>query len=291
MNADPNEYGHTMTRFGKGGARGSAIMWNTLVDAGREAVDFENWAWRGDRVANVFRDDATARDKWEVMAENVKRRAMKYGVGGYGSGNPLMELWGHAVSSDYDYRNLLDRVPKDMQGDTSWFKMDVPWENQNLGTAGRVGEILAMEAMTMGPLAAMKLARASHVINYFKKAAGGDGIKFVKESKRATSKLSKAELDAVDAGRKYTPIKQVTKEGKDVRTSLEVLDKNTVSELADKGTLILNPISTRFWTRPKQTKEAYSKLLDLSSAEGRWVEAIPFLGRKGFSGAKKMGGA
>ena len=292
MSADPNEYGNAMTRFGKGGVRGSAIMWNTLVDAGREAVDFENWAWMGDRVANIFRDDATARDKWEVMAENVKRRAMKYGVGGYGAGSPLMELWGHAVSSDYDYRNLLDRVPKDMQGDTSWFKMDIPWENQNLGTAGRFGEILAMEAMTMGPLAAMKLARASHVINYFRKAAGGDGIKFVKGKKPAASQLSKAELDAVDEGIKYTPIKAVTKkEGKDIKTTLEVLDKDTISELADKGTFIWNPVSTRFWTRPKQTKEAYSKLLDLASAEGRWIQAVPFLGRKGFTGAKKAGGA
>ena len=240
MNGDPNEFGNSMQRFGKGGVRGSAIMWNTLIDAGREAVDFENWARLADKISNgTFRGDDTARDKFEVMAENVKRRAMKYGVGGYGAGNPLMELWGKAVSSDYDYRNLLDRVPKDMQGDTSWFKMDIPWENQNLGTSGRFGEILAMEAMTMGPLAAMKLARASHVINYFRKAAGGDGIKFVKAKKPAASQLSKAELDAVDEGIKYTPIKPVTKKGgKDIKTTLEVLDKNTISELADKGTFI-----------------------------------------------------
>lgn len=293
MNGDPNEFGNSMQRFGKGGVRGSAIMWNTLIDAGREAVDFENWAILADKISNgTFRGDDTARNKFEVMAENVKRRAMKYGVGGYGAGNPLMELWGKAVSSDYDYRNLLDRVPKDMQGDTSWFKMDIPWENQNLGTSGRFGEILAMEAMTMGPLAAMKLARASHVINYFRKAAGGDGIKFVKAKKPAASQLSKAELDAVDEGIKYTPIKPVTKKGgKDIKTTLEVLDKNTISELADKGTFIWNPVSTRFWTRPKQTKEAYSKLLDLSAADGRWVQAVPFLGRKGFTGAKKAGGA
>ena len=305
---DPNLSGNKLQRLGKGGVRGAALMWNTYIDAGREAVDFENWAILGDKFANFFgRDDTEARDKFEKMAENVKRRAMKYGVGGAGVGNPLMELWGKTVASEYDYRNLLDRIPKDMQGDTSWFKVDLPWENQNLGAMGRFGEILAMEAMTMGPLAAMKLARASHVINHFKKAAGGEGVTYAKATKRAASQMSKAELDAVSAGAKYTPIKLVTKEkkkknifgrdkievegGKDVKTSLEILDKNNVSDLAEKGTLIFNPISSRFWTKPKQTKEAYSKLLDLATAEGRWIDVVPFLGRKGFKGPKKIGGS
>ena len=308
MSGDPNQYGNKLQRLGKGGVRGAALMWNTYIDAGREAVDFENWAILGDKLAPFFgRDDTVARDKFEKMAENVKRRAMKYGVGGSGVGNPLMELWGHAISSDYDYRNLLDRIPKDMKNDTSWFKVDLPWENQNLGAAGRFGEILAMEAMTMGPLAAMKLARASHVINYFKKAAGGEGVTYAKATKRAASQMSKAELDAVSAGSKYTPIKLVTKEkkkktifgrekievkgGLDVKTSLEILDKNNIRDLADKGTMIWNPITSRFWTKPKQTKEAYSKLLDLASAEGRWIGVVPFLGRKGFKGPKKMAGS
>ena len=292
LGADPTLHGNKLQRFGKGGVRGSAIMWNTFIDAGREAADFENWAKMLDGMYNMVHSDENHTRKLETYAENVKRKALKYGVGGYGRGNPLMELWGKTVASEYDYRNLLDRMPKDMQGDTSWFKVDIPWEEQNLGTAGRFGEILAMEAMTMGPLAAMKLARASHVINYFKKAAGGDGVKLVEAGKRAFSKLSKAELEAVDASRKYTPIKAVTrKEGKDIKTSLEILDRNNIGDLADKGTFIWRPIKTRFFTKPKQTKEAYSKLLDLASADGRWIDVVPFLGRKGFTGAKKLGGS
>ena len=35
LGADPNLHGNRMQRFGKGGVRGSAIMWNTFIDAGR----------------------------------------------------------------------------------------------------------------------------------------------------------------------------------------------------------------------------------------------------------------
>ena len=48
-------------------------MWNTYIDAGREAVDFENWAILGDKLAPFFgRDDTVARDKFEKWLKMLK---------------------------------------------------------------------------------------------------------------------------------------------------------------------------------------------------------------------------
>ena len=163
-------------QIGKGGVRGTALLWNGIVDMGRGAIDPENWSKVSELMLSVGDGlDFKNRDRsWEKYWEEVKKDAVRGDKG-------FANAWGRTVLEEDEidkYASQLDFSEKDIynvrQGGMSGWKFDnIPFLNEDLGMAGAAAEIAVQELLTMGPLALGKLHRASKVARFFSDKAGG----------------------------------------------------------------------------------------------------------------------
>ena len=157
-------------QIGKGGVRGTALLWNGIVDMGRGAIDPENWSKVSELMLSVGDGlDFKNRDKsWEKYWEEVKKDAVRGDKG-------FANAWGRTVleESEIDkYASQLDFSEKDIYnvrsaGMSGWKFDNIPFLNEDLGMAGAAAEIAVQELLTMGPLALGKLHRANKIAKYF----------------------------------------------------------------------------------------------------------------------------
>ena len=163
-------------QIGKAGIRGTALLWNGVVDIGRGFIDPENWAYMGELMGSVNDDLALGdRDRsWQNYWQEKKRDAVRGDKGFHEKWAALtleeeeVNRFKHSLGVTERSIYNLDRAG--MAG-AKWD--EIPFLNEDLGWAGRATEIAVQEILTMGPLALGKLYRANKVAKYFADKAGG----------------------------------------------------------------------------------------------------------------------
>jgi len=227
-----------LAQFGKGGARGFALLWNGIVDMGRGMIDPENHAKYKDLFRNRLKDVRAGRkerDSFERYWEDVKRAAAKGEKG-------FKYSWARSVMEKDEIDPRTGNVYGTDEGG-AWMKFDeIPFLNEDLGLIGKAAEIAVQEAVTMGPLAAFKLWRASKAAKYFADKAGGTIFK------------GKYVEEGADKG-KFIMGKELTeKDGADYQNYMEAL--KTMSPSRAK--------------KMKRLQEVYQR-------EGRFAKRAPFM--------------
>ena len=236
----------------KGGWRGFSTLWNGAVFLGREAWDYENWLKVMDKVKALVDENVTVweKGKCEDWAERTKRAGIKRNEDGF------WESWGRAVGSRKDFVKY-GMNPDLIEGSNEWsdWMFDkIPFENENLGFIGNAVEILTQEAMIMGPMAIMKLRKASKIADWFAMKAGAKmhGGKFIK-GKDGTERL-------------------VTRTGDDAISHVDILSPNYKGR-GMKGEQMSEAV-----------KKKYDRALSIATREGSFGE---WLGVKGGTNAYK----
>ena len=234
---------NTLTGVGKAMVRGPALLWNGVALLGRELVDYENWAKGAEGIRNFF-DETEAPEhykrRWGEWAENKKKQGIMRNEDG------MWESWGRAVGSPREFARYGIK-PDDID---TLFQIDqVPFEGEDLGFWGNAVEILMQEALTMGPLAVLKLRKASKIVNWFAEKSGAKGGKLV-----ADSKLVGKDFIGPPKG------KLVTKTGEDPKSYFDVMNehytgKGRWGELLGEG-----------------RKRYYSTMMNIGSREGSWLK-------------------
>ena len=128
----------------------------------------------------------------------------------------------------------------------SWLKFDeIPYANEDLGMLGAAASIAVQEAMTMGPLAVLKLRRASSVANYFATKAGNS----IKKSAVVT-----------EGGKRKFRTGRVRSElaGADYEDYLKMLK-----------------------AMPEKEAKRKRRLMDIYQTEGKFIKKAPFMGGGG----------
>ena len=290
-------------RAGKGSVRGTALVWNGLVDLVREGVDPLNLAKPLDWVYNrmqgypAFRYDKR-KDPIEKYLANARRRALT-------TGNPdgALEAWTYATANPRDFLRLDVARPNNNSPDRwkhhYWLKMVdkeqgslspdghviLPFEGQELGKIGNFAEILAMEMASIGTLGLARVLRAKKYVRYF-----GDKAAGIKEARTGAATMVKS---LVESGTKYDDaVLQVAKVKKMSRGEVEdiarkglVIDKNgnivkrttkEQMEALEKSTVTTREIRKKV-SAEQGAKEAEKmiKNVDLYTTEGLWMKALP----------------
>tara|TARA_Y100000034_G_scaffold136921_1_gene217147 strand:- start:41 stop:4318 length:4278 start_codon:yes stop_codon:yes gene_type:complete len=167
-----------ITRFGKGGHKGLIMGWNSMVDLSRGLFDPENHAKWVDFIGNRFRKKEN-HNKAERWMEKLKGEAVRGRKGFVGS-------WMRSIAEPWEYRKYGNYTEAEIEDLTApWMKGTVPYADENLGVAGKMGEILGTEVIFMGPLTIARLARARKAVKYFndrsKKSISNTEGKWVKD--------------------------------------------------------------------------------------------------------------
>ena len=238
--------------------RGAATIWNGIVFLGREAWDYENWIKSYERIkAGVDGDPNTdfwKKGKLEDWAERTKRSGIRRNKDGF------WENWGRAVSSREEYAKAgID--PKFIEGSNEWSDWmfdEIPFENEDLGYMGNAVEILTHEVLTMGPLAVLKLRKASKVADWFAMKAGAktQGGKYVKGK------------DGVE--------KLINKEGQDAVSHIDILSPSYKGR-GMKGEMMDEKLAMK-----------YDKALKIARQEGSFGKVLGMKGTNAFAEAEIM---
>ena len=171
----------------KGFSRGAVGTFNFLVDAGREVSDVENYAKIADFVGNtILPGKPLALERW---TEEMKAKALQR-QGGFG-------FYGRAIATPGDAKKYFD--DSDFHEARPWLKMVMPFENEDLGAIGTAAEILVNELAFMGPLAFLRLAKASRHVTHFTQVADRNYGRIL-EGKSYMKPMSNLELDRAAAG-------------------------------------------------------------------------------------------
>jgi len=300
-NAAQNDPVHERAR--KGSIRGTALVWNGLVDLVREGVDPQNLAKPLDWIHNrymglpAFKYDSR-KDPIEKYIANARRRALT-------TGNPdgPMEAWAYVTANPRDFVRLDVARPNDNSANRwkhhYWLKMVdkeqgvltpdghiiAPFEGQELGKIGNFAEILAAELGTIGTLGLGRVLRAKKYVRYF-----GDKAAGIKEARTGAATMVKS---LVESGTKYDDaILQVAKVKSMSRGEVEsiarkglVIDKNgnivKQSTKEQMEALKKSRVTTREIRKKvsaeQGAKEAEKmiKNVDLYTTEGLWMKALP----------------
>ena len=236
--------------------RGAATIWNGLVFLGREAWDYENWIKSYERIKSAVDGDPNTdfwkKGKMEDWAERTKRAGIKRTKDGF------WENWGKAVSSREEFVKAgID--PQMIEGSNEWSDWmfeEIPFENENLGFMGNAVEILTQEALIMGPLAILKLRKASKIADWFAMKAGVrmQGGKYVKGK------------DGIE--------KLVTREGDDAISHIDILSP-TYKGRGMKGEIM-----------EEATRKKYDKALKIARQEGSFAKVLGLSGTNAYAEAE-----
>ena len=158
----------------KGLHKGAVNMHNFLIDAGREAAfDVENHFWVLDKLISPLK--LLPGKQWEgnPLSDYVEQMKAKSLLkrGGWG-------WFGRAISSPYDVKKLGLEGRLNDEGNIitarPWLKVAAPYEGQDLGFLGNAAEIVMQEVTFMGPLAWLRLIKASRHATHFINSADGN---------------------------------------------------------------------------------------------------------------------
>ena len=229
----------------KGGVRGTALLWNGIVDIGRGAIDPENWFYMVDLMRSV--NDGLGigdRDRgWQNYIKEVKEQGVR-GEKGFGN------AWMRAVMERDELAQYKQRlgVENDIfaqqQEGGAGIKFDkIPFLNEDLGLAGNATEIAVQEILTMGPLALGKLYRANKVAKHFASKAGGP-IKPGRTVKGDGYRSSKVETELGDRDR---IMKSADEQDVNYQTYLDEIESLPLKEQKKKLELLkVNQTKGRF---------------------------------------------
>ena len=231
-----------------GGAQGFGLMWNGIVDMGRGAIDPENHAKYFDLLVNnrLVTSNPQRRNAVENMFERWKADAVA-GKKGFKS------AWMRSVLEDEEiqkYGRYLTGAEREFQQGLeeggSWLKFDeIPYENEDLGILGAAASIAVQEAVTIGPLAALKLWRASKVARYFATKAGGSIKKSAVVEEAGKRKFRSGKVRSQLAGADYEDYLKMLKE------------------------------------MPEREAKRQRRLMDIYQTEGKFIKRAPFMGGGG----------
>ena len=231
-----------------GGAQGFGLLWNGVVDMGRGTIDPENHAKYLDLLINnrFVTSNPKRRGAIQKMFAGWKKDAVA-GKKGFKS------AWMRSVLEEEEinkYGRFLTGKERDFQqgldAGGSWLKFDeIPYANEDLGMLGAAASIAVQEAMTMGPLAVLKLRRASSVANYFATKAGNS----IKKSAVVT-----------EGGKRKFRTGRVRSElaGADYEDYLKMLK-----------------------AMPEKEAKRKRRLMDIYQTEGKFIKKAPFMGGGG----------
>ena len=220
----------------KGGVRGTALLWNGIVDMGRGAIDPENWFYWVDMMRSV--NDGLGlgeRDRaWQNYVKEIKQQGVR-GEKGFAN------AWMRAVMERDElaqYKQELgienDIFAQQREGGAG-IKFDkIPFLNEDLGLAGNAVEIAVQEILTMGPLALGKLYRANKVAKYFAAKAGGP-IKPGRTVKGDGYRSSKVETELGDSDK---IMKAVDEQDVNYQTYLDEIESLPLKEQKKKLELL-----------------------------------------------------
>ena len=231
-----------------GGAQGFGLLWNGVVDMGRGTIAPENHAKYLDLLINnrFVTSNPKRRGAIQKMFAGWKKDAVA-GKKGFKS------AWMRSVLEEEEinkYGRFLTGKERDFQqgldAGGSWLKFDeIPYANEDLGMLGAAASIAVQEAMTMGPLAVLKLRRASSVANYFATKAGNS----IKKSAVVT-----------EGGKRKFRTGRVRSElaGADYEDYLKMLK-----------------------AMPEKEAKRKRRLMDIYQTEGKFIKKAPFMGGGG----------
>ena len=232
----------------KGGAQGFALLWNGIVDMGRGAIDPENHAKYLDLLVNnrLVTSNPQRRKAIEKMFEGWKEDAVA-GKKGFKS------AWMRSVLQDDEIKNygrFLTGAERNfaegLEPGGSWLKFDeIPYANEDLGVIGAAASIAVQEAVTMGPLAVLKLRRASKVAEYF--------------STKAKGSIKKGTVITEGNKRKYRSSR--------VRSELEGADYEDYLRMLKE--------------MPEREANRKRRLMDIYQTEGKFIKRAPYMGGGG----------
>jgi len=231
-----------------GGARGFAMLWNGIVDMGRGAIDPENHAKYLDLAFNnrFVTSNKQRRNAVEKMFERWKSDAVA-GKRGFKSAwmrsvlqeNEIDKYGRYLVHDERRYAQGLDEGG-------AWLKFDeIPYANEDLGKLGAIAEIAIQEAVTIGPLAVLKLLRANKIARHFATKAGG--------------KIKKGEV--------------LTEKGKRTFKSGKVQSELSGADYED----YLKTLKRM----PERDQKKTKRLMDIYQTEGRYIKRVPWIGGGG----------
>ena len=247
-----NRQNSTMEGVGKAMVRGPALLWNGVALLGRELVDYENWFKGAEGIRNFF-DETHAplenRRRWEDWSEKKKRQGIKRNADGF------WEAWGRGVGSPREFARY-GVSPEEID---TLFQIDqIPWEGEDLGFWGNAVEILMQEAIIMGPLAVLKLRKASKIVDWFAHKSGAKGGKIIPDYK-----LNKERLITGEKARKmglFNKEVQWTRTGDKPKSYFDIINEHYTGrgawgEVLDEG-----------------RKKYYSTMMGIGSKEGSWLK-------------------
>ena len=234
---------NAITGMGKAMVRGPALLWNGVALLGRELVDYENWAKGVEGIRNWITETDQPEHisrRWENWSERKKRQGVMRNEDGF------WESWGRAVASPKEFARYGIR-PDEID---TMFQIDqVPFEGEDLGFWGNAVEILMQEALTMGPLAVMKLRKASKIVDWFAEKSGAKGGKLIADSK----------LVGKDFVGPPKP-KLVTKTGEDPKSYFDIINEHYTGR--GRWGEVLG----------EKRKKYYSTMMGIGSKEGSWLK-------------------
>ena len=139
---------------------------------------------------------------------------------------------------------------------SDWMFDEITFENENLGWKGNAVEILTQEALTMGPLAVLKLRKASKVADWFATKAGAK----THGGKLVIGKDGKEKL--------------ITKTGEDAVSHVDIL-KPGYTGRGMKGEIM-----------DEATQKKYDKLLTIANREGSFAKVLGLQGSNAYAEAE-----
>ena len=144
----------------KGLGRGTVAALNFVIDAGREIGDVENYAKVFDFTMNKLTPGAAfATERW---AEEMKAKAIAR-KGGFG-------FYGRAIATPKDADKYFEDGAEFFEI-RPWLKQVMPYQGERLGALGTASEILVQELSFIGPMAFLRLAKASKHVTHFTNVA------------------------------------------------------------------------------------------------------------------------
>ena len=231
-----------------GGAQGFGLLWNGIVDMGRGLIDPENHAKYLDILVNnrFVTSNPERRGAIDKMFEGWKADAVA-GKKGFKS------AWMRSVLEDEEiqkYGRYLTGAERQYQQGLeeggSWLKFDeIPYANEDLGMLGAAASIAVQEAVTMGPLAVLKLRRASSIANYFATKAGSSIKKSAVVTEGGKRKFRSGRVRSELAGADYEDYLKILKE------------------------------------MPEREAKRKRRLMDIYQTEGKFIKKAPFMGGGG----------
>jgi len=203
----------------KGLGRGAVSALNFAVDAGREIGDIENYAKITDFVGNkLLPGNPLALERW---AEEMKSKAIAR-KGGFG-------FYGRAIATPGDADKYFDNGAE-FYDIRPWLKQVMPHQGERLGALGTAAEILVQEMAFMGPMAFLRLAKASRHVTHFNNVADKNYGRIL-EGKGYLKPMSADEAAVIGPKALGTQIKSLR--GRYVKPSAERTEKQMAEALSE----------------------------------------------------------